>query len=160
MNVASSRGEWKAGWPVVLAGGAGATSLVIPVISLASLIKPLSANFGWSRAEITSGALITAVSLFVLGGLIGRGVDRFGARRVALTSVLLFPFGLIVIGLSGPSVWTWYAAWTLLALLGPGLAPSIWAMAVTTRFDRSRGLALGVMMCGMGLLYLVVPSAA
>ena len=96
------------GWWVVLAAGVGlalhAGPLIVPTFGV--FLKPLSQEFGWSRTQIS-----LAFSLFTLGvtitlPLIGRLVDRFGARKVIMSAALLF--GLSVVSLSFLSAYLWH----------------------------------------------------
>src|SRR5262245_9659281 len=74
------------GWRVVLAAClgvmAGFGSLFVFTFSLC--VKPLAAEFGWSREAISSGFAIAAVTLGLASPLLGRWIDRVGPRRIIL----------------------------------------------------------------------------
>ena len=57
-----------------------------------------------------------------------------------------------------PADFAWYAsAVVLLALLGAGTTPPSFSRIVTSHFDRRRGLALGVMISGLGVTAITAP---
>src|ERR1700685_578629 len=80
------------GWRVVLAAClgvmAGFGSLFVYTFSV--FVKPLAAEFGWSREAISSGFAIAAVTLGVISPLLGRWIDRFGPRRIILVCMTIF----------------------------------------------------------------------
>jgi MFS family permease len=150
------------GWWIVLVAGIGLFMGYGPIISFTFgvFFKPLNAEFGWSRAQIS---LAFSLSLLVMSGvfpLIGRLVDRFGARRVIVPSVLLFGLGLISLSFLSAHLWHLYAIYIVLGLVGGGTAPIPYSNVITHWFDKRRGLALGVTMVGLGLGTFIMPSLA
>ncbi|MFQ5851032.1 MAG: MFS transporter [Candidatus Binatia bacterium] len=108
-------------------------------------IKPLEAEFGWSRAAIASAV---AVSLFLFGvaaPISGWLLDRFGQRRV-MTGCL----ALLVVGVAGTTVmeelWHFIILWGVIVGLGAGGMSSVLAATVAQRwFMARRGLTLGIL---------------
>lgn len=135
--------------------GLGATSLYFYTLGL--MIVPLSTAFGWSQAQITSGPIIISIFYFFLASRIGALVDRLGPRAVVVPGYAGFCLALAALGLAGPSIWSWYALWALMALIFTFTAPSLWAMAVVSRFDRARALALSVALCSTGVMAALTP---
>ena len=80
------------GWVIVLTSVLGITvsfgSLVI--FTFGVFLKPLSGQFGWSRAEISLAFTLTALMVAVFSPFIGRLVDRVGARKVLLPCVAVY----------------------------------------------------------------------
>jgi MFS family permease len=91
---------------------------------------------------------------------IGRLVDRFGARKVIIPSILLFGLGLMSLSLLSANIWQLYAVYILLGLVGGGTAPVPYSNVLSHWFDKRRGLALGVAMVGLGLGAFVMPFLA
>jgi MFS family permease len=148
---ATARGEWRAGWPVVVAGAVGIGVTSLHFYSLGLFIQPLGKDYGWSRAAISSGPAIVAMVNLLIAARIGRLVDHIGVRRVAIPGYAAYCIGLGLLGLAGPSIWSWYALWALLGIGYSFAGASLWSVAVASRFDRSRGLALAVALCGTGV---------
>ncbi len=107
-------------------------------------------QFGWTRAQVTSG---NALSKFVIGPLFGflAGwmVDRFGPRRLMISGVLMAAGA--VIGLGSVSTLPWFYVFYMLNALGyvcGGPLPS--QVAVSQWFVKSRGKAMGLAYLGIG----------
>lgn len=151
--------EFRRGWPALLAATVGLACglATIPFYSLSSFMAPLNEEFGWSRAQIGVASTIFTVMLFVTGPVMGRFADRYGARRLALPSVVLLALALAALTLIGGSVMTLYAGFILMSLAGAATTYVAYTRIVNTWFERSRGLALGITMAGAGVTAFVMP---
>ena len=154
---AGARKEWREGWPLVLASVVGTSVTSIMVYSLGVLMGPLQQQFGWSKAEISSGLLINSIVTVVLAPFAGRLIDRFGPRRICLPGLVLFTCAYAALATTNGSLWQWRILWVFLSLTSLMLMPAAFTMAVSSRFDRSRGTALAVTLCGTGLAGVLVP---
>src|SRR5215470_4853489 len=108
-------------------------------------------QFGWTRAQVTSG---NALSKLVVGPLLGfvAGwlVDRFGPRRLMMLGILFA--GTALIGLGSISSLTLFYCFYVLNALGyvcGGPLPN--QVLLSRRFDKSRGKAMGIAYLGIGL---------
>lgn len=122
-----------------------------------AMVKPLGDAYGWSRGDIAFALTITAALHPFTNIWIGTMADRYGPRRVALPGIALFCIGFSLLGLAGPQLWTWYAAYGAFAILGAGASSVVFTMAVVQAFTARRGLALAVSLAGAGLLVSLVP---
>lgn len=156
-NTRAPKGEWQSGWTLVLASALGFASGTVHFHSLGVLIIPLEEAMGWSRSEISGGMLITSIAVSFFSVLAGTAADRIGARRIAITGLILYALGLVAIGFSGPSIISWYVAWGFLAMFQAMASGIIFAIAIVSRFSKHRGLALGVTLSGSGFTIAVVP---
>jgi MFS family permease len=150
------------GWWIVLVAAIGLSMGYGPVVTFTFgvFFKPLSQEFGWNRAEVS---LAFSLSLLIMSGtfpLIGRLVDRFGARKVIVPSVLLFGLGLITFSTLSAHLWHLYALYLFIGIVGGGTAPVPYSNVISHWFDKRRGLALGLAMVGLGLSTFVMPSLA
>ncbi|PEQ13591.1 hypothetical protein B2G71_04470 [Novosphingobium sp. PC22D] len=152
--------EWRAGWPVVLAATAGTTLPIVHLYSTGVMLPALEAEFGWTRAEISSGPAIVSVVVVLLAPIVGMLVDRFGPRLVGLAGGLWFCLSISLLGLGDQPIATWWALWALVSLGAVAVNPSVWAAGVSRTFNASRGLALAVALTGTGIGALLVPIAA
>lgn len=157
---ASGRSEWARGWGLVAACTAGMSLYGFAPMLLGLLMKPLQAAFGWKRAEISAMILIASVCALLVGPIVGWLVDRFGSRRVGLAGIVALNGSLAAMALAVPSVWSWYALSIVFGVLAQGANAITWTKAVSSRFDRSRGLALSVTLAGFSLCNLIAPSIA
>jgi predicted MFS family arabinose efflux permease len=107
--------------------------------------------FGWSLGQIMAGITVTTAVVLFAGPLAGFLALRYGARRIALSSLVLFAFSFMAFGLSNGSLPLYYATWAAAALVGAGTLPITWTVAVNQRFEVRKGLALGISLMGTGL---------
>jgi predicted MFS family arabinose efflux permease len=152
-------GELKANWAIVLAAALGVAigTTGIPYYTFGVFLKPLAADFGWTRSQVGLGALFLHSGTFLLSPILGKFVDRRGPRGVALLSLAGLGVALMLLAASGPGLATYYGAWVLVALLGCGTTPLTWTRMVSQNFDRARGLALGLALAGTGFASIFAP---
>src|SRR3546814_4565569 len=58
------------------------------------------------------------------------------------------------------SLISWWASWALLGMGWAFISPPIWTAAIAPRFDRGRGLALAITLCGGGVTLILAPLLA
>ena len=114
-------------------------------------------QFGWSRAQVTSGnALSKLVVGPIFGFLAGWVVDRFGPRRVMMIGILLAAIALVGLGWTS-SLGLFYVFYIFNAL-GYVLGGPLPSQVLLSRwFDRSRGKAMGFAYLGIGIGGATVP---
>lgn len=158
MVTATPISEWRAGRGLLLAAFLGCAISGLPAYSLGPVMVPLEDAFGWSRATISAGVLISTVCAMLLFPVVGMVIDRIGARRVALFGCVAAGVSLGGIGLSGGAEWTWYLSWTIFAVLTVAATPLVWMAAVASRFTAARGMALAIVGSGSAFGGMVVPG--
>jgi MFS family permease len=150
------------GWRVVLAAClgvmAGFGSLF--VYTFAVFVRPLGAEFGWSREAISRGFAIAAVTVGLCSPLLGRWIDRFGPRRIILPCMTVFGCGMASLALLRSAVWQFYATCFVLGLVGNGAAHLAYSRSISTWFQRRLGTALAFVMVGAGLGAMILPVLA
>jgi predicted MFS family arabinose efflux permease len=160
VRVDSPAGEWRSSWRLVVAAAAGTMMVNLYVGTLGVLMPVLSSRFGWSRAQLSASVMIVCTGLLLLGPIAGMIIDRFGPRRVALTGTLLYCGALTLVALAGPQIWTWYIAWSLVAIANPLVNNLTWTTAITRAFALQRGLALSAGLSGVGIANFISPPLA
>lgn len=150
------------GWWIVVAVAVGLFMGYVPIIgfTFGVFFTSLAEEFKWSRAEISLAFSLSLLALSVALPVAGRVVDRFGARRVILSSVLLFGLALVSLYFLSANLWHYYAIFVVIGVVGGGVSPVPYYNVITHWFDRRRGLALGLAMIGVGLSEFVMPSFA
>jgi cyanate permease len=153
--------EFRLGWKVVLSGaiGLGIGVSGAPFFTLGVFLKPLSQEFGWTRAETSAGTLFLTFGAALTAPAVGRLADRVDVRKLALFSLFGITLAFLWLTRTSTHVASWYFGLALLALAGCGTTNLVWAHAVTTWFDRSRGLALGLTLAGSGVAAFAAPRA-
>lgn len=154
-----SSGKVFYGWWIVFFAAIGLFMGYGPIVTFTFgvFFKPLSQEFGWSRGQVSLAFSLSLLVMSLLFPLVGRLVDRFGARRVIVPSVFLFGLGLMSFAFLSPHLWHLYALYLLLGVVGGGTAPIPYSNVLSHWFDKRRGLALGVAMVGLGLGAFIMP---
>jgi MFS family permease len=140
--------EWRRGWKVVLAAFAGGLLSPMHLFSLGVMIAPLEAEFGWTRAFISTGLVVVSILSVVLAPFLGMAIDRLGARRMAITGCVLYCLGLAAVSTASGSHRSWWLPWSLVGLGFAFITPPVWTAGVSSLFTTSRGLAMSLAMCG------------
>jgi MFS family permease len=114
-------------------------------------------QFGWTRAQVTSGnALSKLVVGPIFGFLAGWVVDRFGPRRLMMIGVLMAGGALVGLGsISSLGLFYFFYLFNALGYVCGGPLPN--QVLLTEWFDRSRGKAMGFAYLGIGLGGATVP---
>ncbi|MDG2003945.1 MAG: MFS transporter [Novosphingobium sp.] len=149
--------EWRQGSFLVVASTAAFTTCLLHSYSLGVMIGPLEAEFGWTRAQVTSGMMVSSVMALFMAPIGGMLVDRWGPRRIGLIGIFAYLGGLSLFSLAGPALWSWLAVWIVMALCTTFTKPGTWSTAVSSRFVRQRGLAIAVLFCASGIANSTVP---
>ena len=108
-------------------------------------------EFGWSRAQVTSGNAISKLLIGPLFGfLAGWIVDRFGPRRLMMTGIVMA--GGALIGLSHMSaLWMFYLFYICNAIGYVCGGPLPNQVLLSRWFDKARGKAMGFAYVGIGV---------
>jgi MFS family permease len=130
---------------------------VIANLTVTGYIPAIEREFGWLRSDISFAFSLVAYMIVVMSPLQGLLVDRFGSRRVVLTSIPLFALSLAAIYFTPANIYVYYLLWAIVPVAGLGLWPLGYLQAVTPWFDRKLGLALGCANAGIGVGSLALP---
>nr|WP_235815727.1 MFS transporter [Cypionkella psychrotolerans] len=109
------------------------------------LIGPLQAEFGWTKAEISSALAVRMMLFGLLGPFAAAMMNSFGLR-----SIVALALGLIVTGIAGSffmtSLWQLVLLWGVIIGTGTGMTALVLGATVATRwFSTRRGLVMGMM---------------
>ncbi len=161
------KGEFSAGWKVLLAGvfGVMCGASPIPFNIIGFTAEPLSAEFGWSQTQILLPISIFGVIASFLAPVFGWMADKFGVRKVALWSLFAFGSAFAAISLTPTentttTLYIYYGFWVTVGLVGIGSTPVTWSRAVNLWFYKNRGLALGILLMGTSIAAMIVPRVA
>jgi MFS family permease len=145
--------EFREGWPSVVSSMVGVGLGLSPVgfYTVGVFAPVLAQTFGWSFGDIFFGITVQTIAAVVFAPVAGLLADKYGARPVALISLVLFALAFMTFGLGNGTLTMYYGSWALLAIVGSGTLPMTWTRAINRRFEKRRGMALGIALMGTGL---------
>jgi MFS family permease len=142
-----------------------AAAFVIQLVTWGSVnafgivIRPLQAEFAWSRAEVsaaTSVLLLVAGFMSIILGSVG---DRFGPRVVMTVCGILFGTGCLLTSLVN-NIWQLYLFYGVIVGIGVSGSDVILLSTIARWFIKSRGVISGTVKVGTGVGILSMPLLA
>lgn len=112
------------------------------------MVKPIGAEFDWSRGEITSAIFLNMAVYAVAAVVAGRLYDRYGPKWVIAISTVLFSAGYALMA-TMDSLWQFLLYFGLLNAAGMGgTTIPIFGSIIGNWFEKRRGLAVSLAMAG------------
>jgi MFS family permease len=126
-----------------------------------ALILPLTKEFGWDTAEISTALAIRLVLFGLMAPFAAALIERYGVRRVVLTAIAMIVAGLSL-ALVMREAWHLIVLWGIVVGIGTGMTALVLSAIVSTRwFSQRRGLVLGMLTASSATGQLVfLPLAA
>jgi MFS family permease len=105
-------------------------------------------EFGWTRAQTTSGIALATVLIQPLGGLL---VHRYSPRKMIAFGAAMLLLSLALFGMQTGSLLLYYGAWCvfMVGYIYSGPVPN--QVILTHWFRRKRGLVVGLAYLGLGI---------
>jgi len=120
-------------------------SLVGSTFSL--FLKPVSEAFGWGRDAMSTAVLIAFTITTAFYPLVGKMVDRWGARPVVLPGTLILGATIMSLALLRGSPSQFDIQFFAVATAGTLVSGVVYGRALAGVFDGNRGKALGICLC-------------
>ena len=152
--------EFRQHWKMVLAAAIGFSFTSVITASTGLFIKPISDEFGWSRAMVSSGVSITAILTFLFSPLFGVFIDKWGVRRMAIPGLVLMICVIASLSQLNGTAWMWFAIWTGYAGAALMTKSTVWTASANSTFNAGRGLALGLVLSGSAIAQAFAPMYA
>jgi MFS family permease len=147
------------GWYVVAAAFAVTMVGFGSAYTFSTFLESLQQEFAASRGSVSLVFSLAGFLYFALGVISGPLADRWGARPVAMTGMLLVGLGLFAAGLARTLTQV-YVAYGLGVGLGVGFSYVPALGAVQRWFVKHRGFASGLAVSGIGVGTLGMPPLA
>ncbi len=153
-----SRIEYE-GWRVALASSVGVfvsfASLLVYTFGI--FLKPIAEEFGWTREAVSAAFGFAAITVAFCSPVLGYLFDRVGPLRIIVPSLIIFGCAFASLALLTPHLWHLYAIFIILGMVANGTAQMAYSRAVTSWFERRRGMALALLMAGGAIGAMVLP---
>ena len=134
-------------WRIV--GGLSMNLALGAVYAWSIFVRPLEAEFGWTRAQVSTILTILVVVFgltFIIGG---RMQDKLGPFKVSLIATILNPLGFFMAGYANSLPWLFF--WLgVVAATGQGFGYATPIPVMSKWFPDRRGLAVGLAVAGYG----------
>ncbi len=122
--------------------GVSVTPMVYTVFGL--FLIPISTEFDWSRSAVSFVLFIIAVAGAISYPIVGRLIDRYGARPVILTGNVLFAASVASVSLVEASRFQFYTVYALIGISAAIPSSVMFTKVIAGWFDQRRGLFLGI----------------
>jgi MFS family permease len=124
------------------------------------VLKPMSEEFGWNRAQLTGTVMLAMIVLSICQPLVGMLVDRIGAKSILVGGIALLGVSLIPLSFA-TNLWQIYVLYGVLTSFGLAAASPVLATSIVSRwFTHKRGLAMSLATSGSAFgQLLIVPIA-
>lgn len=120
-------------------------------------LKPIAAEFAWSRSQLSAMMMCSMLGLALSGPLFGVLIDRIGGRKVVWLAILMLVGGLSCLAVFPKNYWLFSGACFFIGLGGAGTSPPGYLSVFPGWFNRRLGLALGCAMFGLGIGAFLMP---
>jgi MFS family permease len=130
------------------------------VYTFAIFLKPLAAEFGWSREGVSAAFSIAALAVAACSPPLGWLLDRYPARRIILPCLAIFGCAFASLSLLTRHLWHLYAVFLILGMVGNGTAHLAYSRVLTTWFRERRGVAFSILLGGGAVGAMVLPPIA
>lgn len=132
----------------------------LQLYSFGVFVRPLSAEFGWSRTGMSGAVALSQYALAFSAPTWGLLLDRFGPRAVVLPCVVILAAMIASLSLLTPQLWLFYLMFAAVPILAGGASPLGHSAVMVRLFDRRLGMALGLALMGVGLGATILPPLA
>lgn len=127
--------------------------------AISVFLKPLAAEFAWSRAQTSLGYTAIAFSSALFGILWGVVADRFGTRWFGVVGTIVMALSLYLLS-KQTSIYQFYAFYFLFGAFGNAMVSTPLFANVGFWFRYKPGLALGITAAGGAIGQGIVPFLA
>jgi MFS family permease len=123
-------------------------------------LKPIAAEFGWSRTQLISGYAVATAALALCSPYVGMLVDRYSARRILLLGIPAFGASIATLAALPQNFPVFLLLCAVIGALGALNFHFVYIAFLSRWFQARFGLAVGFAVAGSGLGLAVLTSYA
>ncbi len=143
-------------WAVAAAATVGVAAGYGAISTIGVLMAPFQAEFGRLKADISFAYTLLAIGAALGGLLAGRLADRYSVRPIVMGGSAMLGLGMAAVGFMS-SVEEMFAIYFAMGFFGFACLYAPLLTAVSLWFDKSQGLAIGIVTAGGALGQAIVP---
>lgn len=142
----------RAAWTVAVGSAIGLAVAFGPafIASFGLYVKPIAAEFGWSRTAVSSLYALVAIMGAIGTPFLGFLLDRKGSRGVIIAASLLLPLALLLLIAVPADFSLFLACGFVIGLVSIIASPTAYVSLLPQWFSRRLGLAVALGMFGSG----------
>jgi len=129
------------------------------VFAFSLFVRPLEASLGWGRGQVMAGFTLFYLMVGVASPVVGRFVDRYGARPVIPVGAVMMGLGFVLVSRMS-DLYLFYLGYVIIGTGASAMGPVPCSAVISNWFRRKRGTALGLMAAGIGAGGVVAPFAS
>ena len=122
--------------------------------------KPMTQEFGWERSVISNGLSIETVLVGISIVILGFLIDRYGPKIPSVPMSLAFGIGLMLMSVLPNNQLAFYLLCVVIGAGAGAVNPVAHSTVVSAWFQDRRGMALGILMAGLGSCGVLMPYLA
>ncbi len=130
----------------------------INIFAAGVFIGPVTMELGIGRGIMSSAIGLSSIMTALTVPLLGRYMDRAGVRPPLLISIVAFALATALLSQLQPALL--FPLFAISGICGAAQTATPYSKVVVGWFDRERGLALGIMLVGVGLGGVLAPQLA
>jgi len=119
------------------------------VFAFSLFVRPLEASLGWGRGQVMAGFTVYYSMIGIASPIVGRFVDRYGARPVIPVGAVLIGLGFVIVSQMS-DLYLFYLGYAIIGTGAAAMGPVPCSAIIANWFRRKRGLAVGIMAAGIG----------
>ncbi|WP_156841695.1 MFS transporter [Novosphingobium aquimarinum] len=109
-----------------------------------TFLVPVSEDFGWPRAAVSGVLGLMAVISAFSYPLIGRAMDKWGARNLLIGGHVALACLIMSLSLASPNMGLFYLQFAAVGLAGAVCSSPMFSKVISNWFDENRGLMMGI----------------
>ena len=119
------------------------------IFAFSLFVRPLEASLGWGRGQVMAGFTLFYLMVGLASPIVGRCVDRYGARPVIPVGAAMMGLGFVLVSRMS-ELHLFYLGYAVIGIGAAAMSLVPCSAVISNWFKRKRGTAVGLMAAGIG----------